>query len=255
MHLLLNSRSMLIPNRTPAHWNNSMNLIRRKDNCLIILFAVNMMFGWTSVSAQMTYENLTWPVTEAEFNASLPDDVYPDSRGRIPLVKREDLDEERQKGFDSRVAPDTTSLGGLQGPGGLGLSGSGDLSETQVDARTLELARLVVSREMNQIFEWTVHEPVALEAGLEPEIIDVIRYRRSLEGLPDREASIIQLGRELFQERKVSSATFARVIKHLGKRDLIDLCQFMGNYTRTAILLHTFDVHLPYDTKPLLPVP
>jgi hypothetical protein len=27
----------------------------------------------------------------------------------------------------------------------------------------------------------------------------------------------------------------------------------MGNYTRTAILLHTFDVHLPYYTEPLLP--
>jgi 4-carboxymuconolactone decarboxylase len=194
-------------------------------------------------------------VTEEEFNASLPDDVYPESRGRIPLIKREDLDEDRKKGYDSRVAPDTTSRGGLQGPGGLMLNGSGDLSKTQVDARTLELARLVVSREMDQGFEWTVHEPVALKAGLEPEIVDVIRYRRSLEGVPEREASIIQLGRELFQKHKVSSATFARVLKHLGKRDLVDLCQFMGNYTRTAILLHTFDVHLPYYTEPLLPVP
>lgn len=219
------------------------------------LFAFSMTFACASALAQTRYDALTWPVTEEAFIASLPSDVFPDSRGRIPLVRREDLDEEGKRGYDSRIAPDTKSRGKLQGPGGLTLNGTRDLSETQVDARTQEIARLVVSREMNQRFEWTLHEPVALEAGLEPEIIDVIRYRRPLDGVPEREASIIQLGRELFQDRKVNSETFARVIKHLGKRDLVDLCRLMGDYTRTAILLHTFDVHLPYYTEPLLPVP
>jgi len=219
----------------------------------IVLIALAMMFGCASNPAPALYNELTWPVTEDEFIASLPDDVDPQSRGRIPLVNRDDLDDDGKRGYDSRIAPDTTSLGGLQGPGGLGLNGSGDLDKTLLDARTLELARLVVSREMSQQFEWTVHEPVALKAGLEPEIIDVIRFRKSLDRVPDRDASIIQLGRELFQDRDVSSETFARVLGHLGKRDLVDLCQFMGNYTRTAILLHTFDVHLPYDREPLLP--
>lgn len=232
-----------------------MNRRKYEIKNVTILLTFGMAYGCASGPATTGYDALTWPVTEEEFIASLPDDVYPDSRGRIPLVNREDLDEEGKKGYDSRIAPDTTSRGGLQGPGGLGLNGSRDLSMTQVDARTLELVRLVVSREMNQPFEWTLHEPVALKAGLEPEIIDVIRYRRPLEGMPEREASIIQWGREIFQDRKVSSETFARVLKHLGKRDLVDLCQFMGNYTRTAILLHTFDVHLPYYTEPRLPVP
>jgi len=231
-----------------------MNSIANSIKSVIILITTITIVGCATGPARTGYDALTWPVTEEEFIRALPDDVFPDSRGRIPLVNREDLDEEGQRGYDSRIAPDTTSRGGLQGPGGLGLNGSRDLSQTQVDARTLELVRLVVSREMNQRFEWTLHEPVALEAGLEPEIIDVIRFRRSLEGVPEREASIIQWGRELFQERRVSAETFARVIQHVGKRDLVDLCQFMGNYTRTAFLLHTFDVHLPYDTEPLLPI-
>lgn len=231
-----------------------MNSIRSGVMSVRIIVTLIMISGCSSAPDATKYQIPQWPVSEDEFIASLPDDVYPDSRGRIPLVDREELDEERKRGYDSRAAPDTTSLGGLQGPGGLGLNGSGDLSETRIDARTLELARLVVSREMNQQFEWTVHEPVALRAGLEPEIIDIVRYRKALVGVPDRDASIIQLGRELFENRSVSSETFARVIKHLGKRDLVDLCQFMGNYTRTAILLHTFDVHLPHDTQPLLPV-
>ena len=106
---------------------------------------------------------------------------------------------------------------------------------------------------MNQPFEWTLHEPVALEAGLEPGIIDVIRYGRTLDGVPEREAAIIQWGREIFQQHDVSAETFARLMKHISKRDLVDLCQFMGSYVRTAIVLHTFDVHLPWYTEPLLP--
>ncbi|HWP83833.1 MAG TPA: hypothetical protein VNN17_01465 [Terriglobia bacterium] len=195
-------------------------------------------------------------LTAAEYAASLPQDVYPDSRSRIPLIQREVLDEEGKRAYDARVAPNTTSLAGIQGPGGLRLHGSGEGNVGRDLGRRLqELARLVVSREMDQVFEWTVHEPVALREGLEPFIIDVIRYRKPLDGVPEKEASIIQLGREIFQNHKVSSDTFARVHKQIGTRNLIDLCDLMGSYTTTAILLHTVDLHLPYDRKPLLPVP
>jgi 4-carboxymuconolactone decarboxylase len=231
-----------------------MNSIKNtaKSVCITIVSAV--LISCASNPAPHDYEALIWPVTEEQFLASLPDDVFADSRGRIPLVKREDLDEAGKTAYDARISPDTTSLAGLRGPGGLKLNGSRNLDETLLDARTKELARLVVSREMNQRFEWTVHEPVALKAGLEANIIDVIRHRKSLDGVPERDASVIQLGRELFQETEVSPETFARVYKHLGKRNLVDLCQLMGNYTRTALLLHTFDVHLPYDREPLLPI-
>ena len=196
------------------------------------------------------------PKTLEEYNASLPKDVYPDSRSRIPLAKREELDEEGKKVYDDRVSPNTSSLAGLQGPGGLRLHGSpaGAVGEG-LGRRLEELTRLVVSREMDQVFEWTVHEPVALREGLEPAIIDVIRHRKPLTGVPEKEASIIQLGREIFQRHKVSSETFARALKHLGKKNLIDLTTLMGDYTRTAILLHTVDLHVPFDREPLLPVP
>ncbi len=195
-------------------------------------------------------------VTAEQYAASLPKDVYPDSRSRIPLIKREELDEKGKKAYDLRTAADTKSLAGLQGPGSLRLHGSGrSRAGASLEKRLQELARLVVSREMDQVFEWTVHEPVALKAGLDPAIIDVIRYRKSLDGVPETEQAIIQLGREIFQKHKVSSETFAAALKQLGKKNLIDLCDLMGSYATTAILLHTVDLHLPSDRKPLLPVP
>jgi 4-carboxymuconolactone decarboxylase len=221
----------------------------------IILLGVISFHSYSFAQSSTDYYSLSWPVTAEEYAASLPDDVYTDSGSRLPIVNRDELDEGGKVFYDNRRSPRDRSLGGIRGPGSVRLHGSGDLSKSNVDKRTQELARLVVSREMDQPFEWTLHEPVAVANGLELEIIDVIRYRKSLDGVPDREASIIQLGREIFQNHKVSPETFANVLKHLGKRDLIDLCGYMGNYTTTAILLHTIDAHLAYDREPLLPLP
>ena len=222
---------------------------------LVVVLSV-LIYGCAGTTTVPEYYNLEWPVTQEEYAYSLPEDVYADSGSRLPFVKREELLSDEQRAFyDSRRAPGSRSLGGIRGPGSVRLHGSPSLSESTVDKRTQELVRLVVSREMDQPFEWTLHEPVALENGLEPEIIDVIRYRKPLDGLPEREASLIQWGRELFQTHSVSSETFARVLRNVGKRDLIDLTTYMGNYTTTAILLHTINAHLPYERQPLLPLP
>jgi 4-carboxymuconolactone decarboxylase len=193
--------------------------------------------------------------SESQYNATLPRDVYPDSRGRLPLIKREVLDEEGQRDYDRHIGPNRSSLAGLQGPGGLRLHGSkpGRIGE-DLGGRLKELIRLIVARELDQAFEWTVHEPVALREKLEPSIIDVIRHRKSIAGVPEKEAAMIQLGREYFQKHKVSAETYARALEALGEKNLIDMCVLMGDYTETSALLTVNDVHLPYDVPSLLPV-
>ncbi|HXF33478.1 MAG TPA: hypothetical protein VN603_02810, partial [Candidatus Acidoferrales bacterium] len=52
--------------------------------------------------------------------SKLPPDVYPESRNRLALVRREELDEEGKTIFDG-AANDSRSLVGLQGPGGIRL--------------------------------------------------------------------------------------------------------------------------------------
>jgi 4-carboxymuconolactone decarboxylase len=178
------------------------------QNKYVVLAVLSLLIGFPGLVRSQPSPAWT-PMTQEQFNASLPDDVYPDSRSRIPIVNRDELDDARKPNYDRYFSPNSTSLAGIQGPGGIGLHGSPDLSESKVDRRTQELARLVVSREMDQAFEWTLHEPVALREGVPQATIDIIRNRKPLDGVPERDASIIQLGRELFQDHKVSSATFA----------------------------------------------
>ena len=205
------------------------------------------------------------PSPRPEKPTALPADIYPDALARLPLVKREEMDELGKKMYDRLVSGQARSLVGLQGPYGIWLH-SPQLAErveplvyylryeTELGRRLTELAILVSARELDSQFEGTAHEPAALKEGLEPAIIDLVRHRKSAAGLGEKEALIITFGRELFQKRKVSSATFARARKVFGDRGVVELAALMGEYSSVSALINAFDIQLNPDQKPLLPM-
>jgi 4-carboxymuconolactone decarboxylase len=192
---------------------------------------------------------------------AVPDDIYPESGNRLPPPKRESLDEARQKDFDHNVSGRT--LAGLRGPGGLQLySPVGPLISqinqylrfgSGIGAALREIAILTTAREASNQFEWTMHEPAALKEGVAPEVIDLIKHRKPVSGIPDEQALIIRLGRAIFADRKVPSDLFAEACAQFGDHRLVDIVLLMGNYAATAALLTAFDMQLPSDRPPLLP--
>ena len=196
--------------------------------------------------------------------ATEADDIDPQSGCRLPLPRREDLDEEGRRTFDRLSDPTGGSLRGLRGPGGIQLH-SPELSrrsapvnrylrhEAGLGGRIRELAILVTAREVDNAFEWAAHEPEALAEGVPREIVDIVRYRGETAGLAEADAVVIELGREIFGRRRVASQTFARALRLFGRRKLVDLVALMGNYAGTAALLTAFDMQLDPDQEPLLP--
>jgi putative methionine-R-sulfoxide reductase with GAF domain/alkylhydroperoxidase family enzyme len=182
-------------------------------------------------------------------------DIDPESRCRLPLPRREELDAEGRKIYDRLTDPAGGTLRGLRGPGGIHLH-SPELSrragpvnhylrhEAGLDGRVRELAILVTAREVGSAFEWAAHEPAALVEGVPAEIIRVILRRGDTAGLAEADAAVIELGREIFCDRRVSPETFARALRLFGRRKLVDLVALMGNYAATAALLTTFDMQL-----------
>jgi 4-carboxymuconolactone decarboxylase len=200
-------------------------------------------------------------------NAAYPPDIHADSRNRLPLVKRDSLDPTGQKTYDQLSSPSGGSLAGLRGPGGIMLYAPkvSELNsalnrylrspETGFDGHVRELAILVTAREFNNQFEWAAHESVALKEGVPAATIDVVKHRKSLRGVPDADAVVVQLGREIYRNKKVSAATYARAVKQFGPERLINVVSLMGNYAATAALLTVFDMQLPPGQKPPLPTP
>jgi 4-carboxymuconolactone decarboxylase len=192
----------------------------------------------------------------------MPPDIDPQSGFRLPLPKREDLDEVGKRAYDRANTPGKTIVG-LRGPSGIHLYSTKTVDAHNVmnrylryevfDAKTREIAILTVAREMDSKFEWAAHEPEALKEGVPQEIIDVIKHRKNTQSLDETYAAIIEFGRQIFCDHKVTPAAFARVKALFPPNKLVELVLLMGTYASTAALLCAFDMQVP-EGKPLLPV-
>ncbi|MGH7246512.1 MAG: carboxymuconolactone decarboxylase family protein [Pseudomonadota bacterium] len=192
----------------------------------------------------------------------LPPDIDPQSGFRLPLPKREDLDETGKRAYDRASTPGKTIVG-LRGPSGIHLYSpktveahtamSQYLRYQCFDPKIREVAILTVAREIDSRFEWAAHEPEALKEAVPQQIIDAIKHRRSTQELDETSAAIIEFGRQIFRDRKVTPEAFARVRKLFEPTKLVELVLLMGNYAATAALLCAFDMQVP-EGKPMLPV-
>jgi 4-carboxymuconolactone decarboxylase len=191
-----------------------------------------------------------------------PSDIDPQSGCRLPLRRREELDEIGQRAYDRASTPGKTIVG-LRGPSGLHLYSPKTVEAHSTmnrhlrfecfDAKTREVAILTVAREMDSAFEWAAHEPEALKEGVAAHIVDVIKHRKSTQGLDETFAAIIEFGRQIFRDHKVTPQAFARVKALFPPDKLVELVLLMGNYASTAALLCAFDMQVP-EGKPILPV-
>src|SRR5262249_25513457 len=144
-----------------------------------------------------------------------------------------------QRQYDRASSPGS-SLAGLHGPAGVLLHSPGGIHlltlnrylrfESGLAPALREIAILTTVREMQSPFQWAAHEPEARKLGVLAETIDVIKHDRSTQGLAAEEAAIIDLGREIWRDHKVASATFAKASDLFGVRMLVDLVILMGAY-------------------------
>src|SRR5262245_37344397 len=167
----------------------------------------------------------------------MPSDIDPESGCRLPLLRREDLDEAGQASYDR--AQTAASIAGLRGPAGVRLYSRGTTTQLQainlrtgagIPPRLREIALLATERELDSQFQWTAHEPVARREGVPESIIDVIGQRRDTAGLDAADALVIELARQIWRDRKVSAETFARAKALFGPYRLVDLVLLMGTH-------------------------
>lgn len=196
-------------------------------------------------------------------SAALPADIHPDSLNRLPVVKREQMDENGKQVYD-HVAGGAGKIASPTGPASIELYSPGAAEPLRTLNEYLrrpgnplgnsitELAILVAAREGDSQYIWSAHEPAALKAGVAQPVIDVIKYNKDVSGVGEKEAVVIRVGRQVLREHKLDSGTFAKAVELFGKQGTVELVTLMGDYTLNAMLLDALDQHLPADRKPLL---
>jgi 4-carboxymuconolactone decarboxylase len=232
----------------------------------ILLWAVLMIAVVATASGQ-SGQGTNGPAAVA----ALPADIHPDTLNRLPLLKREQMDENGKRVYD-RVAGGPGKIASPTGPASYQLYMPGAAEplrmlneylrrpENLLGNALTELAILVAAREGDSLYLWSAHEPSALKAGVAQSVIDTIRNNKDLSGLgeptglTEEETLIIGLGRQLFRSHKLDSATFAKAVELFGRQGTVEMVTLMGNYTMNGLLLNALDQHLAEDRKPLLPL-
>ena len=203
----------------------------------------------------------------------IPPGIHEDSWARVPRIARESLDADGQRAYDVIVNPDSRYGTGLRGPIGMWMNSplmaehlfpaSSYLrfgADGNRDQRLAELAILTAARALNSQYEWSAHETAGRNAGLEEEIIELLRWDTpladagDLPGLNEPERTIVRVVRELIREPKLSDEAFEAAQRIFGNRGLMDIAGLIGHYTLVNYTLKAFDVQRPPGSELTLPM-
>jgi 4-carboxymuconolactone decarboxylase len=114
-----------------------------------------------------------------------------------------------------------------------------------------ELVILMTAREWRQDYEWSLHYPIALKAGIRKEVADDIAAGRRPSAMGPDEQTVFDFTSELLRTKHVSDATFERATSRLGKRGVVDMTGIVGYYTFLAMQLNVAQYPVASDAKRL----
>jgi 4-carboxymuconolactone decarboxylase len=118
-----------------------------------------------------------------------------------------------------------------------------------LDQRLTELVILMTARHWTQQYEWNAHHPLAITAGLKPDVIAALADGRRPDGMADDEAILYDLCTELLQHHGVSDATYARALAKFGEAGIVEATSLSGYYALLAGVMNTARTPLPAGVK------
>ena len=123
----------------------------------------------------------------------------------------------------------------------------------QLERRIAEMATLIAARHWTQNYEWSAHHPLALKAGLKPEVAQAIADGRRPTGMAKDEDIVYDLLTEALQNKSVSDVTYDRALQQFGEQNVVDLLALAGYYALLGMLMNVARTPLPDGCEPGMP--
>ncbi|WP_228536114.1 carboxymuconolactone decarboxylase family protein [Noviherbaspirillum malthae] len=129
--------------------------------------------------------------------------------------------------------------------------------DSVLDKRISEFVMLIVSRQWTQQFEWCMHYPLALKAGVRQEALDALAQGCRPAGMAADEEVAYDLCEELARNHGVCDATYARAVDAFGERGVVDLLGLAGYFTTVSMVMNVARTPPLADASaaPLAPFP
>jgi 4-carboxymuconolactone decarboxylase len=113
-----------------------------------------------------------------------------------------------------------------------------------------ELAVLVTARAADQPYEWVAHAKIARREGLPDDVVERVRTRGDLSGLPPRLARPARVVQHVLAFESIPRSLQDEVERDLGLAGLMELVVLVGHYRLIAGVLFAFDTPLPDGATP-----
>jgi 4-carboxymuconolactone decarboxylase len=168
------------------------------------------------------------------------------AESRLPTIPPDQYDEEQKKAAEEFLAARKTPVFGpfqpmMYSPKVMNLARStGDYLRynSSIGNMLSELVILVTAREWSQDYEWWLHYPIALKAGVSKDVADAIGDGRRPATMSPDEEIVYDFTRELHQTHRVSDVTYAKAEARFGKKGVVDMTAIAGYYTWLAMELN-----------------
>jgi 4-carboxymuconolactone decarboxylase len=105
--------------------------------------------------------------------------------------------------------------------------------------RLSEFVILLTAREWSQQYEWNAHYPIAIKAGVTPDVAQAVAEGRRPAQMSDEESILYDFCTELHHTKAVSDATYARALKAFGEQGVMDMVGITGYYSMLGMVLNT----------------
>ncbi|HZY17317.1 MAG TPA: carboxymuconolactone decarboxylase family protein [Ramlibacter sp.] len=122
-----------------------------------------------------------------------------------------------------------------------------------LDARVRELATCVAARHVGNQFEWQMHAPLAVQAGVQPDAIEALRQGARPVSLAEDEALALDFCLELLHTHGTSDVTYERVVARFGEQALVEMAALVGYFVMVSWLMNVAHTPAQRASGPALP--
>ena len=126
---------------------------------------------------------------------------------------------------------------------------------SSIPAALNELAICMAGRKWTAQYEFYAHRTLAIDAGLNPAILDAVANGTTPAGMSADETIVYNFVTALLSNGSVPDAQYQPAVDRFGENGVMDLVGAVGYYTIVSMVLNVADVQLPDgEPKPLKPL-
>ena len=179
-------------------------------------------------------------------SSSTPQGFGSSTTERLPIPARDEMSEAQRRAADAIIAGPRKAIFGpfvplLRCPAlmeHIGKTGETLRFQGCLPEPVRELAICVAARETSNQFEWQMHAPLAIKAGVAQSAIDAIHAGRRPRGLPAELETTVDFATELMLRHGVSDETYAEAVHHFGEPGTVELTALVGYFVMVCWLMN-----------------